>query len=137
MSKVTIEDVMDFFRSAFPGREAEIPPVTEIGDGYVKLELTATQQNRRPPNYINGPTQMQMADHAAYIAVFTRHGITPMAVTSNLNIDFLRPCIGDVLEATATVLKGGSSVVVNVDMRAAGQQKLSSRATVTYKVPKT
>ncbi|NRA31132.1 MAG: PaaI family thioesterase, partial [Parvularculaceae bacterium] len=90
-----------------------------------------------PGGFISGPTQMGLADHAAYLAVFTEAGITPMALTSNLNINFLRPCQGEWLEAEADVLKyGRSGVVIEVSLRGDKNTKPSAHATVTYVMPK-
>jgi len=63
-------------------------------------------------------------------------GITPMAVTSNLNIDFLRPCLGETLHAEGRMIKLGKSLAVtSVEMKGAANKKLASRATVTYALP--
>ena len=53
----------------------------------------------------SGPTQMSLADSVAYMAIMTLTGLEPMTVTSNLNINFLRPCIGSVVIAEGTILK--------------------------------
>ncbi|MEL6831312.1 MAG: PaaI family thioesterase, partial [Pseudomonadota bacterium] len=91
----------------------------------------------RPGGYINGPTQMAIADSAAYIAIFTRIGITPMALTSNLNINFLRPCVGDAVIAEAHLIKLGRTLaVITVDIKAEGSDKLSSHAVVNYTLPR-
>jgi acyl-coenzyme A thioesterase PaaI-like protein len=59
-----------------------------------------------------------------------------MAVTSNLNIHFLRPCVGEGIQAVGTLLRMGKrSAVVRVDVRAQGSNKQSSEVTVTYALP--
>lgn len=134
-SKVTVEEVNAFLLSVFLGR-GEIALATEIGDGYARARLGIDQSNLRPGGYISGPTQMAIADSSAYMAVFTQIGITPMALTSNLNINFMRPCIGEAVTADATVLKMGKTLaVINVDIRAEGSDKLSSQAVVNYSIP--
>jgi uncharacterized protein (TIGR00369 family) len=78
-----------------------------------------------------------MADQAAYAALFTITGIVPMALTSNLSISFLRPCIGEVLLAEAEVLKAGrASAVMEVSLRTEEADKPSAHAVVTYAMPK-
>ena len=135
-SKVTIEDVNEFFLEAFPKRETNRSNVIEVEKGRAVMKLSVTTANGRPGGYISGPTQMAMADSSAYAAVFTELGIVPMAVTSNLNIDFLRPCIGTGVLADARVIKLGRTLaVINVEIRAEGEQRLSSQATVTYSLP--
>ena len=79
---------------------------------------------------------MSMADSAAYFVVFTKLGIVPMAVTSNLTINFLRPCIGEAIIADGRLMKLGRTLaVIEVDLKAEGSDKVSSHAVVTYSIP--
>lgn len=135
-SKISVEQVNDFFEKAFEVREDMIRPlvtVMEVGRAVVRLNVN--QNNIRPGGYINGPTQMGLADHAAYAAVFTKLGVIPMAVTSNLNINFLRPCKGDWVEADAQILKLGRALaVMEVNIRGSSSDKVSSQSIVTYSI---
>lgn len=134
-SKVSVEDLNAFFQSLAMGKTLR-HHVVSASDGNVVMHYDCGPGNLRPGGFISGPTQMALADSAAYAVVFTRAGITPMALTSNLNINFLRPCQGDTLEAHATLLKyGKSGVVVEVELRGSSSEKVSSHATVTYVVP--
>lgn len=135
-SAVSIDELSSFFAAAFPDRKG-LPRHTAVGYGTVSLELDCNERHLRPPDFINGPTQMAIADHAAYVAIFTRVGVTPMAMTSNLNINFLRPCRGEKLIADAEVLKfGKANVVIEVNLRGSSSEKISSHAIVTYVLPK-
>ncbi len=134
-SKVTIEEVNAFYDSVFQG-SGEQERVLELKENYARVRQPVDKGNIRPGGYINGPTQMAIADSAAYIAVFTRIGITPMALTSNLSINFMRPCIGEAVIAEAHVLKLGRTLaVISVDIRAEGSDKLSAHAVVNYSLP--
>ena len=136
MSKVTIKELTDFFEATFPERVDEMPRYDVVEKDYVEMTQIAQKNHLRPGGYISGPTQMALADHIAYIAVFTRTGLIPMAVTSNLNIDFLRPCIGSSVTAKARLLKLGRTLaVVSVEMYSDTSEKISSRASVTYSIP--
>jgi uncharacterized protein (TIGR00369 family) len=106
-------------------------------DGRAVMRLVADETNLRPGGYISGPTQMSLVDSAAYMAVMTKTGHEPMTVTSNLSINFLRPCIGDVVVADARILKIGQALaVMEVDVRIEGADKPSSHAVVTYAIPR-
>src|SRR5262249_32024311 len=48
------------------------------------------QVSVRPGGTISGPTMMALADFAMYVAVLAAIGPVPLAVTINLNINFLR-----------------------------------------------
>lgn len=135
-SKVTLEEVNAFYDATFPG-EGDVERVLELRENFAKVRQPISSANLRPGGFISGPTQMGVADSASYIAVFTRLGITPMALTSNLNINFLRPCIGNAVIAEAILLKLGRTLaVISVDIRAEGSDKLSSQAVVNYSIPK-
>ena len=134
-SVVTVEEVNAFYDSVFQG-SGEQERVLEVRENYARVRQPVDPGNLRPGGYINGPTQMAIADSAAYIAIFTRIGITPMALTSNLNINFMRPCIGTAVVAEAQILKLGRTLaVISVDVRAEGSDKLSSHAVVNYSIP--
>lgn len=137
ISAVSAEEINHFFDKYFKV-QGRPPPVTTLMEyDHCVIEMACDDTMLRPGGFISGPTQMALADHAAYIAIFTRIGITPMALTSNLNIDFLRPCKGDKVIADARVVKFGKAlVVINVDIRGASSDKVSSQSVVTYALPK-
>lgn len=133
---VSAEEIDRFFASVF-GERRNMPAILLAERGRVVIRLAVSEKHLRPGGFISGPTQMGLADHAAYLAVFTEEGITPMALTSNLNIHFLRPAQGSWLEADARILKSGrSGTVVDVALRGEQSPKLTSHATVTYVLPR-
>lgn len=132
---VSTEAANAFLTEAFAGRSGR-GTVSRMDDGVCEVRLVADAQHMRPGGYVSGPTQMALADTAAYLAPMTKLGILPMAVTTNLNINFLRPCIGDVVIATGTLMKlGRQSVITEVDIRIEGSKKPASHAIVTYALP--
>ena len=134
-SKVSVEEANAFIKEAFAQRSLD--NVVDVSEGRAMVRMMTSSDHLRPGGFISGPTQMAIADNAAYIAVFTKIGITPMAVTSNLTMNFLRPCIGEGVEAEATVMKMGRSLaVIDVDIRVAGTDRTCSHAVVTYSLPK-
>jgi len=135
-SKVSAEEMNRFFSEAFTGDPKRIPSITLAEADHVIMIAAMDETNLRPGGFVKGPTQMMLADHMAYAVIFTRLGITPMALTSNLNIDFLRPCIGTKVHVEGHMVKLGSSLaVIAVEIRGNDSEKLSSRATVTYALP--
>jgi len=136
MSQASAEDMNQFFLEAFNGNPKAIPRITLAEEDHVIMEAPMNESNLRPGGFISGPTQMALADHMAYAVIFTRLGITPMALTSNLNIDFLRPLQGDKVHVEGQMVKLGRSLaVIAVEIRSMDSEKLSSRATVTYVIP--
>ena len=134
-SKVSVEAANAFLAEAFGGAQNR-SQVILMEDGHAIMRLKAGAEHLRPGGYISGPTQMTLADSVTYMAIFTRLGITPMTVTSNLNMNFLRPCIGEAVIAEAKLMKLGRTLAVaEVEIRADGSDKVASHAIVTYSIP--
>src|SRR6266436_7620649 len=76
----------------------------------------------RPGGTISGPTMMALADFAMYVAVLGAIGPVPLAVTINLNINFLRKPSARDLTAEARLLKLGKRLATGeVAIRCAGE----------------
>ena len=127
-------------RDAFPGA-GPLPEVVRVASGLAELGWTVGPDHLRPNHageapLVNGPAQMMIADTAAYVAVWTLHGVTPMALTSSLSIDFLRAARGRRLRAVADVAKAGRTlVVVNTQMFTEAREEPVSQAVVVYALP--
>ena len=136
MTKFTVEEANTFLSAAFKGRGVQ-NQVIVMEPGFAVMRLDADETHLRPGGYISGPTQMSLADSVAYMAIMTLTGLEPMTVTSNLNINFLRPCIGAAVIAEGRIMKMGQALaVIEVDIRAEGAEKSSSHAIVTYALPR-
>jgi uncharacterized protein (TIGR00369 family) len=99
--KLLREEFPQFF---YPGCGLSIERVDYAN---VRVRRHFHEDSVRPGGTISGPTMMELADFAMYVAVFSVAGPVPMAVTTNLNINFLRkPGRGD-LVADAKLLKVG------------------------------
>ena len=101
----------------------------------VRLRRHFQEGSIRPGGTISGPTMMELADFAMYVAVFSAIGPQPLAVTTNLNINFLRkPGKGD-LTADARLMKVGKRLVVGeVTICSAGASELVAHVTSTYSI---
>ena len=81
-------------------------------------------------------TTMAMADFAAYIAILASIGWVPHAVTTNLNINFLKKPEPRDLLAEARLIKLGKRLAVGeIDIRSEGDDDLVAHATATYSIP--
>lgn len=134
-SKVSAEQMNQFFRENFKGDRGALPEIILAEENHVLMRAAMGEQNLRPGGFVSGPTQMALADHMAYAVIFTRLGITPMALTSNLNIDFLRPLQGGTVHVKGQMIKLGRALAVIAVEIKGDSGKLSSRATVTYALP--
>ena len=77
----------------------------------VRVRWTYDEEALRPGGYISGPTLFSIADLCGWVLTFTTEGITPMAVTWDVHITFLRPAVGGDVIATARQLKRGRKLI--------------------------
>jgi uncharacterized protein (TIGR00369 family) len=92
----------------------------------------------RPGGTVSGPTMMALADFAMYVAVLAAIGPVPLAVTVNLNINFLRKPGPSDLTAEARLLKLGKRLATGeVIIRVNGAAEPVAHATSTYSIPRT
>lgn len=91
----------------------------------------------RPGGTISGPTMMALADFAMYVAVLASIGPVPLAVTTNLNINFLRKPGNRDLIADCRLLKLGKRLAVGeVTIRSDGMDEPVAHVTSTYSIPR-
>jgi len=111
--------------------------IEEIWHGGAQVRQAYREDFIRPGGTISGPTMMALADFAMYVAVLASIGPVPLAVTTNLSINFLRkPGAADLL-AEARLMKLGKRLAVGeVAIRSAGGVELVAHATSTYSIPR-
>lgn len=124
----------DVFPQAFyPGCGLSIERV-DYGD--IRVRRQFDDGHLRPGGTISGPTMMELADFAMYVAVFSAIGPQPLAVTTNLNINFLRkPARADLI-AEARLMKVGKRLAVGeVAIFSEGVAEPVAHVTSTYSIP--
>jgi len=91
----------------------------------------------RPGGTISGPTMMALADFAMYVGLLASIGPVPLAVTTNLNINFLRKPEARDLIAECRLLKLGKRLAVGeVSIHSNGVDEPVAHATSTYSIPR-
>ena len=108
-SLVTAERINEFLAEQFAGSGNTCEAV---GDGWATALIHPGPSNLRPGGIISGPTVFGACDAALYYACFTRIGIEPMTLTSELSIRFLRPAMGEVLRARAELQHVGRRSII-------------------------
>lgn len=104
----------------------------------IRVRQPTSKANSRPGGTVSGPTLMAMADGVAYMALLSRIGPAALAVTSNLNINFLRrPRLVDLVTDARPIKIGRNLAVIEVSLFSDGGQaedleKPVAHATVTY-----
>jgi len=122
-----------FPQAFYPGCGLSLERV-DYGD--VRVRRAFHEDHLRPGGTISGPTMMELADFAMYVAVFSAVGAQPLAVTTNLTINFLRkPAQADLI-ADAKLMKVGKRLAVGeVAIYSAGSDQPVAHVTATYSIP--
>ena len=110
--------------------------IEEVWFGGSRVRKRFNPRSLRPGGTIAGTTMMTLADFAPYVAILASIGWVPLAVTTNLTINFLKkPAQRDLL-AEARLLKLGKRLAVaEVAIRSEGEDELVAHATATYSIP--
>jgi uncharacterized protein (TIGR00369 family) len=112
--------------------------LVELSQGRAVMRARCGDSTLRPGGTVSGPVMMGLADAVFYAIVLANIGMTPLAVTTNLNINFLRkPGPGD-LYCRAALLKLGKRLVVCEGLLYTGEHdedKPVAHATGTYSIP--
>src|SRR5438270_3317122 len=104
--------------------------------GGCRVRRAFSEKSLRPGRTISGPTMMGLTDFSMYVAILASVGPVPLAVTTNLNINFLRKPAARDLIAEAKLIKLGKRLAVGeVSIRSEGEEDMVSHATATYSIP--
>ena len=135
---LTADEIGELLAAEFP--QAFYPgcglTIERVDYGNVRVRRAYHADYLRPGGTISGPTMMELADFAMYVAVFSAVGAQPLAVTTNLTINFLRKPAQADLVADAKLLKVGKRLVVGeVAIYSAGEDDPVAHVTSTYSIP--
>lgn len=137
MLRMDVKALDQFLDEAFPQARTFGFEIDELDEEHIRLRLPTSKQHLRPGGTVNGPALMTMADSATYLLVLARLGPVALAVTTSLNINFMRKPKPGVLVADARLLKLGKRIVVTEVRLTDGEDDadLYAHATVTYSIP--
>ena len=134
---MTIAELDEFLRREFPQmhQDGDVFTITNVAPQRARVRFDPTERHLRPGGTVSGPSLFTLADVAAYIVTLAHIGPVALAVTTNLNINFLhRPKPGP-LFAVCRVLKLGKRLVVTDTEIADAEGTMVAHATATYSVP--
>ena len=133
---VTFEELQAFLDEQFP-QGAAYGTLRKLGVGWAEMSLAVDEEHLRPGGTVSGPAMMGLADVTLYAALLSNIGLVPLAVTTNLNINFLRkPVAHQPIWARATMLKVGRTMGVGeVFVYSEGSEEPVAHSTMTYSIP--
>lgn len=135
---MSIDDLNRFLETDFPEihTDGKVFEVTAVGTGTVSMRLVPSQRHLRPGGTVSGPTMFALADVTAYCCVLAHIGPVALAVTTSLNINFLRKPEPGPLSCDCRLLKLGKRLaVIEASISAGAADELVAHATATYSIP--
>ncbi|WP_108662678.1 PaaI family thioesterase [Acuticoccus kandeliae] len=134
---MTLDEIQAYLIAEFPqvfGKPGIA--VDRAADGVAALHFTPGEEHLRPGRIVSGPTLMMLADAAAYAALLSLPADARMAVTTNLNVTFLRatPADGAIVQE-ARVIKSGKRLSIIVCEAFGADGAVLAHATMTYAMP--
>ncbi|HZQ01696.1 MAG TPA: PaaI family thioesterase, partial [Reyranella sp.] len=131
----TPDDLHRFLRDEFPQAPPDVS-VEHLEDNLIRIRMKTGDRNLRPGGTISGPTMMAMVDCGFYLLLMGRLGKVALAVTTNLNINFMRKPEPADLIGEGRLLKLGKTLAVgDFTIWSEGKKDPVAHATVTYSIP--
>jgi uncharacterized protein (TIGR00369 family) len=138
-ASMTVAELNRFLATEFPEvfHDGSGLSIEEVWHGGGRVRQAYQPQFIRPGGTISGPTMMALADFAMYVGVLAAIGPVPLAVTTNLNINFLRKPEARDLVAECRLLKLGRRLAVGeVNIYSDGVAEPVAHVTSTYSIPR-
>ena len=135
---MTIPQVEAFLDKVFPELliHGRIYTVTSLVPHGATVRMAYHPSQLRPGGTISGPSIMGLADLALFVALLGAIGPVDQAVTSNLNITFLRRPQPAALLAECRLFRVGQRLASgDVALRSENSDAIVAHATATYAIP--
>jgi uncharacterized protein (TIGR00369 family) len=136
MSKIPLEEFNALLDEQLPLAKLFGIRTEAIGEGACRMRMVYKSDMLRPGGTIAGPAQMALADACMYGVVLGLIGRVELAVTTNLNINFLRkPALTDILADGRIIKLGKRLAVCEVGLTSESDGELVAHVTGTYSIP--
>lgn len=123
-----------FLESEAPFLQALGIVCEDVKPGYAVARWKTDARWLRPGGLVFGGGLMTLADAALYMAILGQVGLSAIAVTNELKMNFLRPATGGDVLATARIIKTGKRIAYGeVHLATADRpDRLIAHATSSY-----
>ncbi|ASK34642.1 PaaI family thioesterase [Alloalcanivorax mobilis] len=133
---LSAKDVEGIIYNGLPAAGDAGVVVESVGGNRARVRFPFRGSMIRPGGTVSGPTMMSLADTAMYAAILGRLGGLEMAVTQNLNINFLsKPGQVDLIGEAEIIRLGRRSAVMEVRIYSEGSDEMVAHVTGTYALP--
>lgn len=128
------KDLAAFLAREFPQTKVTVEEVAPMS---ATVRHKIGEDELRPGGTVSGPVMMAVADVALYVAILGEVGLEALAVTTNLNMNFLRkPSPGSDIIGECRLLKLGKRLAVGeVTIYSEGMIEPVAHAVGTYSIP--
>lgn len=135
-SRISRAEIDQIVRDSLPLAAVLGLRVETIEQGRAVARMPFKRDLIRPGGTVAGPALMGLADFVMYAVVLSRIGKVELAVTTNLNINFLRkPEAADVIGEGRSLKFGKRLAVIEVVLHSEGDPEPVAHATGTYSIP--
>ena len=135
---MTADELNAFIAEIYPHLNGDTRDyeVVSVAPGACTVRLNATERHLRPGDTVSGPCLFTLADIGGYACVLAHVGREALAVTTNLNITFMRKAGPGPVEGRTRLLKLGKSLAMfDIELVAGEDQAIIAHATGTYALP--
>ena len=134
---LTAKQVETLIRGGLPAAAEQGVVVESVGENRARVRYRFTESMIRPGGTVSGPTLMSLADAAMYAAILANLDGQEMAVTQNLNINFLsKPGQADLIGDAEILRLGRRSAMLEVRLYSDGDDVMVAHVTGTYAIPR-
>lgn len=136
-SPITTDAAQAFLQDNFaPWVMALVPTVIATGAAGATLSIPITDQITRVGGIVSGQTLAALADTAMVIGAGCALGRLEALATTTLDTQFLRPAVGDTVEAEVEVIRAGKAMMfARCTLTAQPSGKAVAHATATMMRP--
>lgn len=135
-SRISSEELEELARNDLPVVGKMGLKVDEIEPGRITVRLPFREDFVRPGGTLAGPVVVTLADFVMYGMVLSLIGRVELAVTTSLNVNFLRLPGPVDLVARGTILKLGKRLAAGeVSVYSGDEEKMVAHVTCTYSIP--
>ena len=136
MPRISIDEFESLISQQVPFIATLGAHLEKLGKGTASVRMSGKPEFLRPGDSVNGPVLVALVDVAMYAAVMSLIGRSEMALTTNLNINFLRPPpLGDLLAEARMIKLGKRLAVMEATVFSEGHDEPVAHATGTYSIP--
>ena len=130
----SVNEINQFLENDFPQCRTR---VEALSDRQATVRHKVENEDLRPGGTVSGPVMFAVADLALYVAILNDKGLIPLAVTTNININFLnKPDASKDLIGECRLIKVGAKLVIgDVFIYSEGHEEPVAHATGTYSIP--